>query len=101
MSSVMVYGQPEKLPVSESHSRLPLGSYGIVKSAIEDFVKFYSHNSDYQYLILRPSNSYGPGQSLTKSQGVIPNIFNAILNCKDLIFGVVEMRLETIFSLRI
>lgn len=77
-----VYGEPKTSLVKEDHPREPIGSYGIVKGAIEDYVRFYASKSTYDYLIVRPSNPYGPGQISYGLQGVIPILFDAIINDK-------------------
>jgi UDP-glucose 4-epimerase len=66
-----VYGNPECLPVSENHSRNPVSPYGIIKAAMEQYIKFYHSQHGLEYLILRPSNPYGPRQGHFVAQGVI------------------------------
>ncbi len=78
-----VYGEPKTDLVEEDHSREPIGSYGIVKCAIEDYIRFYASKSRFEYLIVRPSNPYGPGQISYGLQGVIPIIFDAALKNKE------------------
>jgi len=75
-----VYGEPKSDLICEDHAREPIGSYGIVKCAIEDYVKFFASKNDFEYLIIRPSNPYGPGQNTYGLQGVIPIIFDSIIN---------------------
>jgi UDP-glucose 4-epimerase len=78
-----VYGEPKTSAVKEDHPREPICSYGIVKGAIEDYVRFYASKNTYDYLIIRPSNPYGPGQISYGLQGVIPVLFDAIINNKE------------------
>lgn len=66
-----VYGDPQQLPVPESHPLRPISSYGVVKVAIENYLLMYQHLGSLDPLILRPSNPYGPRQSLAGIQGVI------------------------------
>ena len=66
-----VYGNPQTVPIDETHPTEPLSSYGITKLAIEKYVTMYSHLYNIQPVILRPSNIYGPHQKLNISQGVI------------------------------
>ncbi|MFT6053293.1 MAG: UDP-glucose 4-epimerase [Roseivirga sp.] len=77
-----VYGEPKMALVKEDHPREPIGSYGIVKCAIEDYIRFYASKNTFNYLIVRPSNPYGPGQISYGLQGVIPMIFDAMINNK-------------------
>lgn len=66
-----VYGIPQTDPVAENHPLQPISSYGIVKSAIEQYLhmEHYLHGLD--YTVLRASNPYGPRQGHGGVQGVI------------------------------
>jgi len=75
-----VYGNPIQLPVKEDHSLNPLDSYGITKLAIEHTIKRYAAELSFSYTIIRPSNPFGPGQCIGKSQGVITHFFNNYIN---------------------
>lgn len=66
-----VYGDPQQLPVPESHPLHPISSYGVVKVAIENYLLMHEQIGNLDPLILRPSNPYGPRQSLAGIQGVI------------------------------
>lgn len=69
-----VYGNPEYLPIDEKHPCNPIGSYGILKNTIENFIRMYSREGKFTYLIVRASNPYGPGQNFNGLQGVIAKI---------------------------
>jgi UDP-glucose 4-epimerase len=79
-----VYGNPSKLPINETHNLNPVGSYGIVKVAIESYIKFFSNKFNIPYLIIRPSNPYGPRQSYKGNQGVISTFLYNMINKVDL-----------------
>lgn len=66
-----VYGVPQREPVDENHRLQPISSYGIVKVAIENYLYLEHKLHGLQYVILRPSNPYGPRQGHTGVQGVI------------------------------
>ena len=66
-----VYGNPERLPIPESHPLRPISSYGIVKVAIEQYLQMYRHLGELDPLVLRPSNPYGPRQSGSRLQGFV------------------------------
>lgn len=66
-----VYGDPEVLPVPESHPLRPISSYGIVKVAIEQYLSMYRHLGQLDPLVLRPSNPFGPRQSAAGGQGFV------------------------------
>lgn len=74
-----VYGEPEQLPVPESHPLRPISSYGVVKVAIENYLMMHSHLGSLDPLILRPSNPYGPRQSTAGIQGVIATFLGKAL----------------------
>lgn len=73
-----VYGNPLITPVSEDHPLKPISSYGIVKAAIESYLLLYQRLYDFNPLILRPSNPYGPRQSHYIAQGVISTFLRKI-----------------------
>jgi UDP-glucose 4-epimerase len=66
-----IYGIPERLPISEDCATNPICSYGIVKLAIEKYLELYHTLHGLNYVSLRISNPYGPGQDPHKKQGVI------------------------------
>lgn len=66
-----VYGHPRQFPVPEDHPLHPISSYGVVKVAIENYLLMYEQLGHLDPLILRPSNPYGPRQSIAGIQGVI------------------------------
>lgn len=57
LSSAAVYGNPEKLPVSESHSLNPISPYGRHKLQSEQLISY----SSVQSINLRIFSAYGPG----------------------------------------
>lgn len=71
-----VYGNPQYLPIDEQHPRNPIGSYGIVKNTIERYIEMYAHKKNFTYLIVRPSNPYGPRQNYEGDQGLIGKIIH-------------------------
>lgn len=66
-----VYGNPNTVPVPESHALQPISSYGIVKVAIEQYLGMYQRQGWLDPVIIRPSNPYGPGQRSGGVQGAI------------------------------
>jgi UDP-glucose 4-epimerase len=79
-----VYGIPESVPISESHSTNPISFYGVSKLAIEKYLYAYSVSNQLNYVVLRLSNPYGPGQVNSKGQGLIPTIIESALLNKPL-----------------
>lgn len=66
-----LYGNPKTIPVSENHELRPRSYHGAGKAAIEAFLMAYSIRPGKHVTILRPSNLYGPGQSMRQGFGVI------------------------------
>jgi len=66
-----LYGNPERLPADEKCILHPLSYHGAGKMALEAFLLAFSHESGVPVTILRPSNLYGPGQSLRQGFGVV------------------------------
>ncbi|ULB11766.1 NAD-dependent epimerase/dehydratase family protein [Cereibacter azotoformans] len=66
-----VYGVPEADPVPEDHPLRPISSYGIVKVAIENYIRMEQALHGIEPVILRASNPYGPRQSHAGIQGII------------------------------
>lgn len=74
-----VYGPPLALPIPEEHPTNPISSYGIVKLAVEKYLQMHAALHGISPLILRPSNPYGPRQSLSGVQGIIAAFFGCCL----------------------
>jgi nucleoside-diphosphate-sugar epimerase len=53
-----VYGEPDAIPVDESHPRRPLSAYGAAKCVLEDLVAAAAEREG-TGVILRPGNIYG------------------------------------------
>jgi len=65
-----VYGNPQQLPVSEDSLIAPLSNYGAGKAAQESFCQALRAQGN-AVTILRPSNAYGPGQTLKRGFGLV------------------------------
>lgn len=67
-----VYGNRHNLmPFVEDDERKPISYYGLTKLMIENNILFEHRTQGLEYLILRPSNPYGHGQSINGKQGFI------------------------------
>jgi UDP-glucose 4-epimerase len=80
-ASSYVYGQPEYLPVDESHPVKPTNPYARSKVMGEELCRGYSEDHGLNCVILRPFNVYGPGQN---KNFLIPSIFDRIQNVKKI-----------------
>lgn len=67
-----VYGETdEQKPLREECANKPISAYGLSKLITENYVAYLTKNSNFQSIILRPSNVYGKYQNLNKPQGII------------------------------
>jgi UDP-glucose 4-epimerase len=66
-----VYGPAQYLPIDERHPTDPISAYGITKLAVEKYLQMYHHLYGLDYVILRPSVPYGPGQDPRRRQGAV------------------------------
>jgi len=79
-SSTAIYGEPETLPVDESHPTEPQSPYGTQKSSGDTYVRLYADLYDLETVALRYFNVYGPRQSGGPYGGVISIFANQALS---------------------
>jgi UDP-glucose 4-epimerase len=65
-----VYGEPERIPVTEDHPINPICHYGISKHTVEHYLFLYRHLYGLDYVVLRYPNVYGPRQNPFGEAGV-------------------------------
>jgi UDP-glucose 4-epimerase len=63
----------------ENDNLSPISYYGLTKQVIENNILFENRRGNLNYLIVRPSNPFGPGQSLHGNQGLIAVSIGKIL----------------------
>lgn len=73
-----VYGKPDAVPVSEDSPTNPDSSYGITKLTIEKYLALFYRLYGLDYVIIRPSNPYGPRQNPEGNQGVVAVVLGKI-----------------------
>lgn len=66
-----IYGNPQKIPITEDHPLKPKSIYGQSKLTIENYLNFYARSTELDVNVLRISNPFGPGQKLLGVQGII------------------------------
>jgi len=88
-SSAAVYGNPENIPVKETHPLKPVSPYGVSKFSGEEYCRMFYRSFNLPIVILRPFNVYGVGQDPDNPySGVITKfIYNAIDGRELKIFG--------------
>ena len=78
-SSATVYGDPEKLPIPESHRLAPTNPYGRTKWMIEHLLQDYSGSDpDFRYAALRyfnPTGAHASGRLGEDPNGIPNNLF--------------------------
>lgn len=74
-----IYGNSIYDKHGETDKREPISYYGLSKDLMEDIILFEHRRSNLSYLILRPSNPYGPGQNINGRQGLIAVSIGKIL----------------------
>lgn len=74
-----VYGQPDTLPVKESHPTGPENPYGTSKLAGEEYLAMYRRAFGLESTALRLANVYGPRQDPHGEAGVVAIFTRAML----------------------
>lgn len=83
-----VYGPVSKIPIREDCPTNPISPYGITKLAIEKYALMFHEINRLPVVIVRPGNSYGPGQKPFTGQGFVATTIGSILLGKEVvIFG--------------
>lgn len=66
-----VYGNSTETPITESTTPRPISAYGLNKLRQEELVGRWAGSGKGNAVVGRISNLYGPGQSLSKPQGLV------------------------------
>ena len=66
-----VYGNPAKMPVTESQLPEPVSEYGASKLAFEHYLSVYGNRGQIEYAALRFPNVFGPRQRPDGEAGVV------------------------------
>lgn len=61
-SSSEVYGEPARVPISETDPKQPISIYAVTKLAGEEYLRAYFQQYGLNYSVVRFFNVYGPGQ---------------------------------------
>lgn len=83
-----IYGEPERLPVSEDHPARPVSPYGIHKLCAEHHLAAYGRLHGLRWVALRYGNVYGPRQDPYGEAGVVAIFCAAMLEGRQpVVFG--------------
>jgi UDP-glucose 4-epimerase len=83
-----VYGSRVRLPARETYVKKPDSPYGISKKVVEDYFRWYRDVHGIDYVIIGPSNVYGPRQDPHGEAGVVAIFSRAMLDRRSpSIFG--------------
>ncbi len=83
-----VYGEPNDFPITEEALINPASPYGISKATVEKYLSLFATLYNFDTVILRYSNVYGPRQIGKGEAGVIAIFINQILGHKKcVVFG--------------
>lgn len=69
-----VYGPAARIPIREDQDTTPISSHGLTKLMVEKYLQMHGYVDGLEFVILRLSNPFGPGQQFRKAQGLIPAI---------------------------
>jgi UDP-glucose 4-epimerase len=69
--------------ILENEETNPISYYGISKLFIEKLILMENIRTNLSYIILRPSNLYGPGQNVDGNQGLIAVILGKIIKGEE------------------
>jgi UDP-glucose 4-epimerase len=93
-----VYGTPDSLPVTEDHTTNPECAYGSSKLSIEKYLALFHLLYGLDYVVVRPSNPYGPRQNPLGIQGAISVFLGRIAAGKPIeIWGDGEIVRDYVF----
>lgn len=72
-----VYGNPDRLPVTEDTPIAPLSNHGAGKASQEAFCQAF-RACGHAVTILRPSNAFGPGQTMRHGFGLVRTMLECV-----------------------
>jgi nucleoside-diphosphate-sugar epimerase len=87
--SSYVYGQPQRLPITEDHPLAAANPYAHTKILAENTARFYEQRFGLALVIVRPFNIYGPGQ---RPSFLIPSIVRQVLDPSTAEVRVTDLR---------
>jgi UDP-glucose 4-epimerase len=93
-----LYGEPEDLPVRESHPQRPLSPYGVAKKASVDYLVAYRELHGIEFTALALANVYGPRQDPHGEAGVVAIFAGLLLDGRQCtVFGDGEQTRDFVY----
>ncbi|MDY6786492.1 MAG: GDP-mannose 4,6-dehydratase [candidate division WOR-3 bacterium] len=89
VSSSEVYGTNSKIPLKEEYALKPQSPYAATKVSAEALAMSYYYSFDTPVTVLRPFNTYGPGQSL---RAIIPTVIIQALRGNTIELGRTDVK---------
>jgi UDP-glucose 4-epimerase len=94
ISSASVYGLQDKFPINEQAATWPISAHGIQKLTIEKILWLAHFEKSIEVKIVRLSNPYGPGQSISGRQGFIGIAIGALIQRKNLLLRSADLTIR-------
>jgi nucleoside-diphosphate-sugar epimerase len=92
--SSYLYGNPQKLPISESDELSVNNPYALTKKLAEEACQFYAKSFGVPVTILRPFNVYGTGQS---DQFLIPSLISQVSKKNEIFVKDLEPKRDYLY----
>lgn len=73
-----IYGDQGHAVYRETDGLFPISPYAIGKLTIENYLRYFKAKRGLEYVVLRISNPYGPRQSPSRKQGLIPIVLRQL-----------------------
>lgn len=99
-SSMAVYGDAKRLPITEIHALNPNSPYGIGKMAAEKYCLEFGKMNNIDVICLRYFNTFGIRQTFTPYVGVITIFINRFLEGKSMIIFGDGMQIRDFISVK-
>ena len=97
-SGGVVYGEGERLPLTEESAKLPVSPYGTAKLAAEYYLATFARLYGLETVALRYSNVYGPRQNPRGEAGVVAIFARQLLAGEPVtIFGDGEQTRDLVY----
>lgn len=84
VSTAALYGDAREIPTTELAELKPLSPYALSKLTVERYLEYYEAAYGIPYVVVRPSNVYGPRQETKGEGGVVAMFCRALMQSKSI-----------------